>query len=141
MQQLVGHVGNGGLGRGGLTGVLQPQSQHHLALPQGDGIHQRGLDLFQHQCVVVLDQPGLRAHLDRNHPGQLKIVDLLFKTIAEVGIVVVPLSILLSTGLGRFFPQLLQRLAPGFVQRFFARQDIHGQFFIVFGIQIVHLVQ
>ena len=39
-QELVGHLGDGVLGSGGLTAVLHAQRQHHLTLPQGDGVHQ-----------------------------------------------------------------------------------------------------
>ena len=46
LEQLIGHVGDSCLGSRGLSPVFQAQSQHHLALPQGDGIDQRGLDLL-----------------------------------------------------------------------------------------------
>ena len=47
LQQLVGHVGDRALGRRGLAGVVKAQRQDHLALPQRDGVDQRGLDLFR----------------------------------------------------------------------------------------------
>ena len=53
-QQLVGHIGHGGLRRGGLTGTLQTEGEHHLALPERDGVDQRGLDFLDHHGVVVL---------------------------------------------------------------------------------------
>ena len=77
------------------------QAQHHLALPQGDGVHQGGLDLLQHQGVVVLEQTGLGAHLDGDHPGELQVVDLLLKPAAQVGEGVVGLGVLLAPRLGR----------------------------------------
>ena len=121
--------------------MLQPQGQHHLALPQGDGVHQGGLDLLQHQGVVVLDQPSLRAHLDGDHPGELQIVELLLKAVTQVGIVVVFLCVLLGPGLGGLLLQLLQVVGPDMLQPLFPRDDIHSQLFVVFGVEVIHLVQ
>ena len=115
--------------------MLQPQGEDHLALPQGDGIHQRGLDLLQHQSVVVLDEPGLGAHLDGDHPGQLQVVELLFKPGAQIGQIVVGLGVLLAPA------QLLQLHRAGLFQLLLAGQDIHGQLFVVLGVELVHLVQ
>ena len=141
LEQIVGHIGDGGLGGGGLTAVLHAQSQHHLALPQGNGVDQRGLDLLQHEGVVVLDQTGLGAHLDGDHAGELQIVDLLLKAVAQVGVVVVSLGILLSAGLGGLLAQFLEGDGASLLQSLLAGQDIHGQFLVVFGVQLIHLVQ
>ena len=141
LQQLVGHVGNGGLGGRSLTGVLQAQSQHHLALPQGDGVHQRGLDLLQHEGVVILQKPGLGAHLHGDHAGELQVVDLLLKAVAQVGKVVVGLGVLLAAGGGGLLLELLQVVGTQIVQALFARNDIHGELFVVLGVQLIHLVQ
>ena len=40
------------------------QEMHYLVLPQGDGVHNGGLDLFGHHRIVGLDQADLWAHLD-----------------------------------------------------------------------------
>ena len=141
LQKLVGHLGHRALGGGGLTAVLQSQGQHHLALPQGDGIHQGGLDLLHHQRVVVLQQPGLGPHLDGDHPGQLQIVELLFKPLAHLREIVVGLGVLLgAAGLG-LVPQGGQFPGPDVLQPPLARQDVHGQFLVILQVQLVHLVQ
>ena len=81
------------------------KSQHHLALPQGNGVHQGGLDFLHHQRVVVLEQPGLGAHLDGDHPGQLQVVELFLKPLAHLHLVVVGLGVLLGAGLLRLGPE------------------------------------
>ena len=140
-QQVVGHVGHGGLGCGGLAAMLQAEGQHHLALPQGDGVHQRGLDLLQHLGVVVLQQAGLGAHLHRDHPGQLQIVELLLEPVQQVCKVVAGLSVLLGAGLGGLLPQLDQVVGAEILQPLLAGDDVHGQLFIVLGVQLIHLVE
>jgi len=37
----------------GLTAVLHAEREHHLALPEGDGVDERGLDLY-HISVSLL---------------------------------------------------------------------------------------
>ena len=141
LQQLVGHLRHGALSRRGLTAVLQPQRQHHLALPQGNGVHQRGLDLLDHQRVVVLQQPGLGAHLHRHHPGQLQIVDLLFKPVAQVHQIVIGLCVLCRAGLLRLLAKLLQLAAAYRLQPLLTGQNVHGQFLVVLQVQLIHLVE
>ena len=141
LQQLIGHLRHSVLGRGGLTAVLHPQCQHHLALPQGNGVHQRGLDLLDHQGIVILQQTGLRTHLNGHHTGQLQIVDLLFKPVAHADQVVIGLCILGKAGLLRLFAQLLQLIAAHVCQTLFPGQNVHGQLFIVLQVQLIHLVK
>ena len=141
LQQVVGHLRHRVLGGGGLTAVLHAQRQHHLALPQRDGVHQRGLDLLDHQRVVVLQQAGLGTHLDGHHAGQLQIVQLLFKAVAQVHQIVVRLGILGQTGLLRLLAQLLQLRGAHLGQPLLAGQDIHGQFLVILQVQLIHLVE
>ena len=58
LEQVVGHIGDGALSLHGLLGVGQTQCQHHLVLPQRDGVHDGGLDLFGHHGVVVAAAGG-----------------------------------------------------------------------------------
>ena len=141
LQQLVGHLRHRVLGGGGLTAVLHAQRQHHLALPQRDGIHQRGLDLLDHQRIVVLQQPGLGSHLDRHHAGQLQIVQLLFKPVAHSHQIIVGLRILGKAGLLRLLPQLLQLTGTHVRQTLLTGQDVHGQLLIILQVQLIHLVE
>ena len=141
LQQIVGHLGDGILCGGSLTAVLHAQGQHHLALPQGDGVHQGGLDLLDHQRVVVLQKPGLGAHLHGYHAGQLQIVQLLLKAVAQVHQVVVGLGVLGQTRLLRLLPQCLQLRRAHLGQALFAGQDVHGQFLVILQVQLIHLVE
>ena len=72
----------------------QTQRKHHLALPQGNGVDDRGLDFFRHHRVVGLDQADLRGHLHRDVARQLQIVQLLFKARAHIVQVLGCLSVL-----------------------------------------------
>ena len=141
LQQLVGHLRHRVLGGSGLTAVLQAQRQHHLALPQGDGVHQRGLDLLDHLGVVVLQQAGLGAHLDRHHAGQFQIVELLFEPVAQAHQIVVGLRILREAGLLRLLAQLLHLGGADVGQTLLAGQNVHGQFLVVLQVQLIHLVE
>ena len=81
-QQSIGHIVDLPLGCGGLGGVGNAQGQDHLIFPKGNGVYQGGLDLLNHDGVVVLDHPDLGSGLDGDGPGQLQVVDLLFKPVA-----------------------------------------------------------
>ena len=141
LQQLVGHLRHRVLRSGGLTAVLHAQRQHHLALPQGDGVHQRGLDLLDHQRVVVLQKPGLRAHLNGHYAGQLQIVELLLKAVAQAHQIVVRLGVLRQAAGLRLLPQLLHLGGANLRQPLLAGQDIHGQLLVILQVQLVHLVE
>ena len=88
-----------------------------------------------------MDQPGLGAHLDGDHAGELQIVELLLKAAAHIGQVVVGLGVLLGAGLGRLLAELLQLVGADLVQTLLARQNIHGQLLVILGVELVHLVQ
>ena len=141
LQELVGHLGDGVLGGSGLTAVLHAQGQHHLALPQGNGVHQGGLDLLNHLGVVVLQQAGLGPHLHGHHAGQLQVVELLFKAVAQVHQVVVCLGVLGKTRLLRLPAQLLQLRGPHLRQPLLPGQNVHGQFLVILQVQLIHLVK
>ena len=141
LQQVVGHVGHSALCLHGLLAVGHAQAQHHLVLPQGNGVHQRGLDLFSHHGVVVLDQPDLGAHLDGDGAGQLQIVQLLLKPVAQVRKVPGRLGVLgQAAGLG-LFGQLHQLGLPHLLQLFLAGQDVHTQLLEVRHVHLIHPIQ
>ena len=91
--------------------------------------------------VIVLQQTGLGAHLNGNHPRQLQVVELLLKPGAQVGIVVIGLGVLLGAGLRGLLSELLQVVGAHILQPLLPGDDIHGQLFIIFGVQIIHLVE
>ena len=88
-----------------------------------------------------MKEAGLGPHLDGNHTGELQVVELFLKAVAEVGHVVILLGILLGAGLGGLPAQLLQGGLPLFLELFLPGDDVHGQLFIVLGVQVVHLVE
>ena len=139
-EQFVGHVGHRALGLDGFLRVMGPQGQDHLTLPEGNRVDDGGLNLLGHHGVVVLEHPNLRAHLKRNHPGQLQVMELLLKAQAEVAVVVGRLGVLrLAARLGLAL-HLGQGDAALVGQLFLSGEDIHGQLLVVFQIFLVHLV-
>ena len=119
----------------------QTQRQHHLVLPQRDGVDDGGLDLLSHHGVVVLQQADLGAHLQADVPGQLQIVQLFLKALALVRQITGGLSILGQTGLLGLVHGLLQLVCTDLGQLFLAGQDIHAQLLEVGHVQLIHLIQ
>ena len=68
-------------------------------------------------------------------------MELLLKPAAQVGKIIIGLGVLLGSAGGRLLPQLLQVVGPQILQTLLAGDDIHGEFFVVLGIQFIHLVQ
>ena len=140
-QQGVGDVVDLTLRLRGLVGMGNAQRQNHLILPQGDGVHQRGLNLLHHHIVVVLDHADLGRGLDGNGAGQFQIVDLLLKPVALVRQIFCRLRVLRkSGGLRRGF-QLFQLAFPHLLQLLLARQNVHAQLLEVGKVLLVHLIQ
>ena len=121
--------------------MCQTQCQHHLILPQRDGVHDGGLDLFRHHGVVVLQQTDLGAHLQADIAGQFQIIQLFLKTLALVGKVAGGLCVLRQTGGLGLVHSLLQFVGTHICQLFLAGKDIHTQLLEVGHVQLVHLVQ
>ena len=117
------------------------QRQNHLILPQGDGVHQRGLNLLHHHIVVVLDHADLGRGLDGNGAGQLQIVDLLLKPVALVRQVLCRLGILCKAGGLRRGFQVFQLSFPYLLELLLARQNVHAQLLEVGKVLLVHLIQ
>ena len=140
-QEPVRHVGNGVGGVHRLLGVVHAQPQHHLALPEGDGVHDGGLDLLGHKKVVILDHADLRGHLQGDRAGQLKIVQLLLKAADEVREIVHGLRVLGQTGLLRLRTQLGEILLAQLLNAELARDDIHRELLEIRLIQLKHAVE
>ena len=119
----------------------QAQGQHHLVLPQGDGVHDGGLDLLGHHGVVVLQQADLGAHLQADVAGKLQIVQLLFKALALVGQVAGRLGVLRQAGGLGLVHGLLQLPCTHLGQLLFTGQNVHAELLEVGHVQVIHLVQ
>ena len=117
------------------------QRQHHLVLPQRDGVDDGSLDLLGHHRVIGLDQPDLGAHLDRNIAGQLQIVQLFLKPVAEIGQIAGRLCILGQLGALGLLLRSLQVVGADLGQLLFAGQNVHRQLLEVDKVQLIHLVQ
>ena len=121
--------------------MCQTQCQHHLVLPQRDGVHDSGLDLFCHHGIVVLQQTDLGTHLQTDVAGQLQIIQLFLKALALVGKVAGGLCVLRQTGDLGLVHGLLQFVGTHISQLFLAGKDIHAQLLEVGHVQLVHLIQ
>ena len=119
----------------------QTQCQHHLVLPQRDGVDDGGLDLFRHHGVVVLQKADLRAHLQADVASELQIVELFLKPLALVGQIAGCLCVLRQAGSLGLVHGLLQLVCPHIGQLLFAGQNIHAQLLEVGHVQIIHLIQ
>ena len=117
------------------------QGQHHLVLPQGDGVHDGGLNLLGHHRVVGLDQADLRAHLDGDVAGQLQIVELFLKAVAHIGQVAGGLGILGQLGTLGLLLGGFQLIGTHIGQLLFAGQNVHRQLFEVDEVVLVHLIE
>ena len=140
-QEPVRHIGNGAGGFHRLLGVIHAQPQHHLALPEGDGVHDGGLDLLGHEKVVILDHADLRGHLQGDRAGQLQIVQLLLKAADEVREIVHGLRVLGQTGLLRLRAQLGEILFAQLLHAELARDDVHRELLEIRLIELEHAVE
>ena len=141
LEQLIGHIRNFSLGLGRVGGMLQANGDDHLVLPERNGVDDRGLDLFRHDSVGVLDHPDLGTCLHGDHTGQIQIIQLLLEAVAHFGIVPGRLGILLQSGPLGLFLQCLKLSLPGLFELSLAGQDVHGQFLEIIEVELIHLIQ
>ena len=120
---------------------MHAKCQHHLTLPERQGIGKGGLNPFHQQTVVVLEQPDLRRHLKGNRFGQLKIINLLLKAIDLSGEISCCLSILGKPALLCLLHQCWKLHCLGMLQLLLTGQNVHGELFIILHIQLIHLIQ
>ena len=120
--------------------MSDPQSNDHLAFPQRNGIYNSRLDLFRHLGIISLYQTDLGGCLDTDHPGQLQVMDLFLKTVAERIQVFGCLGVFRQIGGLGFAHKLRQLCGTDLLQFLLSCQDIHGKLFKVIQIQSVHLV-
>ena len=121
--------------------MLDTECKYHLALPKRNGIDEGRLNLLKHLSIVVLKKSGLRTHLNGNHTGKFKVMKLLLKTVAKVCKVIVCLSIFLSAGLFCFLTKLFEFYGSGLLKSLLTCNDVHGKFFVIFHVKVVHLVE
>ena len=118
-----------------------PQSQHHLTLPQRNGIDQCGLNLLRNHGIIILYQADLRSHLNGNHAGQLQIVNLFLKAVHQGEHIVYRLGVLRQAALRRLLLQGGQFLFLRLSQTLLTRQNIHGQFLKIGLVQLIQFIQ
>lgn len=75
--------------------MILAHCNNHLVFPEWNRIDNGGLNLFSHDGIVALHHANLRCHLQRNHARQLKVMDLLLKTLNHGCIIAYRLRILL----------------------------------------------
>ena len=121
--------------------MLQADGDDHLVLPERDGIDDRGLDLFRHDGIGVLDHPDLGTGLHGDHTGQIQIIQLLLEAVAHFRIVPGRLGILLQAGPLGLFLQGFELSLSGLFELSLAGQNIHGQFLEIIEIEFIHLIQ
>src|SRR5690606_10665665 len=59
----------------------ETNGNNDLVFPKRNSVEDRRLNLLNEYLIVLLNQPNLRAGLDRNHPGKLHVVEFLLETI------------------------------------------------------------
>ena len=139
-EQLIRHVGHIALRLHGLLGVVQRQSQHHLVLPEGDGVDDRGADLLGHQAVVILHHADLRCHLHGDGARQLKVVYLLLEAAYEVCEIVRGLRVFGKPRLLGLRDVLGQLDIAQVLYLELTGEDVHGELLHVLLVLLVHLI-
>ena len=120
---------------------MHAKCQHHLALPERQGIGKGGLNPFHQQTVVVLEQPDLRRHLNGDLAGQLQVMQLLFKPVALGGEVVRLLGVhRVTAGLGLGL-QRFQVVLADLGKLLVARNDVESQLVEVVVVLVIQAVK
>ena len=109
--------------------MLHTKCDHHLTLPQWDRIDDRGLDFLDHHCIARLDETDLRCRLDRDHPRQFQIMNLLFKTVTLILKILRCLRILRQIACLCLRYCVCKFICPHLCQFFLSGQNVHGKLF------------
>ena len=141
LEQVVRHVRDSALRTGGLGLVRNAEREHHLAFPQGDGIHDGGLDFLDKRDLVVLHETDLRRRLHGDGAGEVQIAKLLLEARAHGLEVLRSLSVLGATGGAGMLDKLDELALANLRKLLFAREQIHRELFEVREVQLVHLVE
>ena len=141
LEQVVGHIGHRALRLGRLGGVLDAQGNHHLVLPEGDGVDHGGLDLLGHHGVGVLHEADLRRGLDGHLARELQVVEALLEAVALLLQVARGLGILGQARLGGLGLGGRQVHGAHLVKLLLARQHVHRQLLEIGGVELVHAVE
>ena len=83
LEQVVRHVRDSALRTGGLSLVRNAEREHHLAFPQGNSVHDGGLDLLDERDLVVLHEANLRRRLHSDGAGEVQVAELLLEARAH----------------------------------------------------------
>ena len=141
LQQIVRHVGDGGLRAHGLFRIRDAERQNHLALPQRNGIHDGGLDFLDQRDFVVLHEADLRRGLHGDGTREVEVGKLLFEARAHGVEVLRGLRVFGTTRGFRLVHKLLQLDFAHFSELFLAGKNVHGELFEVGEVELVHLVE
>ena len=109
--------------------MLHAERNHHLALPQRDCVDDRGLDFLDHHCIARLNEADLRRRLDRDHPCQFQIMNLLFKTVTLILKILRCLRILRQIACLCLRYCVCKFIRPHLCQFFLSGQNVHGKLF------------
>ena len=131
LKKIVCDFGDGVRGLHRLLGMIHAQRQDHLLFPERDRVDNGGLDLFGHEQIVVLDHADLRPHLERDHPGQLQVVQLLLEAADKIGKIIRGLGVFGETGFFGFLLKLHQFVFTKLLGAQLSGNDVHGEFFAV----------
>ncbi len=125
LQHLVSRIRHKLLCFGRFSRMRNAQCKHHLVLPQRDRVIDRALDLLRHHGVVFLDKPYLRSCLKCYRTGQLKVHELLLKSVAHSGKVLCFLSVLRQSCFLCLLLQFYKFAVPDLIKPLLAGSDIH----------------
>ena len=89
------------------------------------------------KTAVSGSDPSIRFNAD----GKLKIMQFLFKAVTHTYHIIVGLCIFGGAGFRCFFAQCFHFGTAYFFQTFLPGQNVHGQFFVVLQVQIIHFIQ
>ena len=141
LEQVVRHVRDGALRTSGLGLVRNAEREHHLALPQRDGVHNGGLDLLDKRNLVVLHEANLRRRLHGDGAGEVQIAKLLLEARAHGLEVLRSLGVLGAAGGAGVLDKLDELAFANLRELLFARKQIHRELLEVREVQLVHLVE
>ena len=141
LEQVVRHVRDGALRTSGLGLVRNAEREHHLALPQRNGVHDGGLDLLDERDLVVLHEADLRRRLHGDGAGEVEIAKLFLEARAHGLEVLRSLGVLGATGGAGMLDKLDELALANLSELLLAREQIHRELFEVREVQLVHLVE
>ena len=141
LQQVVRHVGDGGLCAHGLLRIRDAERQDHLAFPQWNGVHDGGLDFLDQRDFIVLHETNLRCGLHGDGAREVEVGKLLLEARAHGVEVLCGLRVFSATRGFCLVHEFFQLDFAHFSEFFLAGQNVHGELFEVGKIELIHLVE